>query len=63
MRDPARIDVVLAAIREVWLQHPDMRLGQIIASSTRKCILCPGIFYVEDDELLKKIQDTFKDQP
>lgn len=59
MRDPERIDAVLAAIREVWVQHPDMRLGQIIASATRKCEPCPTVFYVEDAELVKKIQDQF----
>ncbi|SEA28335.1 hypothetical protein SAMN05216349_10892 [Oribacterium sp. KHPX15] len=29
-RDPARIEVCLKAISNVWKKHPDMRLGQIL---------------------------------
>jgi hypothetical protein len=29
MRDPARIDKILAALREAWLKAPDERLGQL----------------------------------
>ena len=33
MRDPRRIDDVLLAIGEVWAQHPDLRLGQLLLNA------------------------------
>lgn len=30
MRDPIRIDPILAKLRAYWTAHPDMRLGQIV---------------------------------
>lgn len=47
-RNPARIDIVLAALRYYWLTHPDLRLGQIVvnAAGTR------SPFNVEDDALM-----------
>ena len=33
MRDPKRIDEMLEAISEVWKEHPDLRLGQLIMIS------------------------------
>ncbi len=46
MRDPARIDRVIEALREAWGKYPDQRLGQLLNNLT-----CAGeeIFHVEDD--------------
>lgn len=55
MRDPERIPEVLAAVREAWLENPDLRLGQLIynaARAKRPLPPCPGLFYVEDDDLM-----------
>ena len=47
-RDPARIDRMLAQLREIWIQVPDWRLGQLILNATgnevvRKLVqLAPG---------------------
>lgn len=46
MRDPARIPVVIEALRAYWLAHPDMRLGQIIANAVHS-----NVFYIEDGNL------------
>lgn len=35
MRDPARIDQVLALLEEVWRKDPDLRLGQLIYNAAR----------------------------
>ena len=48
MRDPARIPVVLDAIRERWEKHPDQRLCQLLFNLHQQY----DGFYVEDDELL-----------
>lgn len=34
MRDPARIDRVLAALRAEWLAQPDIRLTQLVINAT-----------------------------
>jgi hypothetical protein len=31
MRDPNRIKPFLAKLEELWLQHPDLRFGQMVA--------------------------------
>lgn len=46
MRDPARIDGVLAALKEAWLAHPDWRLGQLISNVGGR----ETLFALEDDE-------------
>lgn len=35
MRDPARIDQVLALLEEVWRRDPELRLGQLIYNAAR----------------------------
>jgi hypothetical protein len=30
MRDPKRIDELLKVLREVWMQNPDERFGQLV---------------------------------
>ena len=51
MRDPERIDEILGLVRQVWLQDPDLRLGQIIVNAVRPRNACPEIFAVEDTTL------------
>ena len=49
MRDPKRIDGVLAAVKNLWEKYPDMRLGQLIWGIAGR-----DPFYMEDDELVKR---------
>lgn len=59
MRDPKRIDRVLAALRELWYMHPDLRLGQLIDYA-----LLEGErddFYLEDDAILTLIEKRIKE--
>ncbi len=51
MRDPSRIDEMLAALRDIWEESPDLRLGQLIVNAIRPADPCPEIFYIEDDGL------------
>lgn len=54
-RDPARIAEILSLITQVWKQHPDMRLGQLIVN-----LLDPKpnpVFMVEDDILRDRLKD------
>lgn len=53
MRDPKRIHEVLEKIRSYWVQHPELRLGQIleIMASDRDV----DVFYLEDDALVEAL--------
>lgn len=56
MRDPARIDDVLAAVRAAWAESPDLRLGQLIVNAVRPTNPCPEVFYTEDDALVQGLK-------
>ncbi len=61
MRDPKRIDNVLAGLKRAWKIDPDMRLGQLVVNLSRT----HDPFYVEDNDMLWAIQhyldtQTFK---
>lgn len=59
MRDPNRIPQMLKAIEELWRASPDLRLGQLLVTATNmsgRPVVCPEIFYVEDDVLLKGVE-------
>ena len=55
MRDPGRIKKVLAALRAVWEENPDMRLGQLICNAVREDML----YYIEDDTLVKALEKCY----
>jgi hypothetical protein len=58
MRDPKRIPVTMNDIMHVWERFPDLRLGQLISSAMHGCGV--DLYYIEDDELVKRIQEEFK---
>ena len=55
MRDPARIDGMLEAVRRAWMRYPDLRLGQLLVIAVKPSEPCPDVFYVEDSVLLRKL--------
>ena len=59
MRDPKRIDRMLALIAEIWKKHPDMRFGQMMINAgliqdDR------NIWNIEDDEWEEHIKKEIK---
>jgi len=50
MRDPARIPIILEAIKKAWERSPDLRLGQLIVNATPAG---KDGFFIEDDMLLQ----------
>jgi uncharacterized protein YihD (DUF1040 family) len=52
MRDPARIDRLLDALRRYWMQHPDLRLGQIVCNASGEV----DPFYLEDEVLIDVLE-------
>lgn len=58
MRDPNRIDGILATLAESWKANPDMRLGQLITIGTRHGHgVDAGTFYIEDDKLERGLRE------
>ena len=57
MRDPERIDRTLTALKRVWEEHPDLRLGQLVVVAIKPDEPCSEVFYVEDDVLLESLLD------
>lgn len=56
MRDPDRIDEILAEVSGVWHALPDWRLGQLISNISRACHV-EDPFFLEDDKLLAFLKD------
>jgi len=50
MRDPERIDKVLAAVGEVWKQYPDLRFTQLIGN-----LPFTDPYYMEDDHFIREL--------
>ncbi|MGE8287430.1 MAG: hypothetical protein ACN6RG_05695 [Stenotrophomonas sp.] len=64
MRDPARIDTVLATLRALWETSPDLRLGQLIVIAAAPREPVPEIFHIEDDVLLENLEQHLRrEQP
>lgn len=60
MRDPARIEVLLDLIADIWRRHPDYRLTQLLINVANPSDPCPEVYYLEDDKLAEKLE-TFRD--
>ena len=54
-RTAEHIDAVLTSVREAWLRHPHLRLGQMIHNAVAGLA-----FYVADEDLAKTL-DKWRD--
>lgn len=59
MRDPKRIPIAMDYIMHMWEKYPDLRLGQLISNAMHGSSV--DLFYIEDDELVGRIQKQFKE--
>jgi uncharacterized protein YihD (DUF1040 family) len=57
MRDPKRIDKVLAAVKWYWMAYPDLRLGQVIENARSLSGFAGDTFNMEEDDLLRGLQE------
>ena len=55
MRNPERINEILAALGKVWQRYPDLRLGQLVLNVIKD----PALYYIEDEDLIKKLNDFY----
>lgn len=60
MRDKKRIPKILKELEQIWKNNPDLRLGQLIMIATRPKNICPEVFYIEDEIILKGIKSIGK---
>lgn len=60
MRNPNRIDEFCKKLAEIWHKVPDWRFGQLLINALQKTSL-QAIFYIEDKELLQKIEKYFSE--
>ena len=51
-RKRSRITPVIRKLEEVWREHPDLRLGQLLID----CAGDKDLFNLEDDELLEALE-------
>jgi len=63
MRSSTRIDPILAAVRELWLRHPDQRLAQLVVNLANPVNACPEVFHLDDDALLERIEAALAKRP
>lgn len=58
MRDPARIDEVLAELKAAWLANPDWRLGQLVYNASPR----GEMSYVEDTVIVERLRLMWNDE-
>lgn len=51
-RKRSRITPIIRKIEEVWREHPDLRLGQLLID----CVGHKDLFNLEDDELMEALE-------
>lgn len=59
MRDKNRIKTFLERLEKVWNKVPDWRFGQLMSNVLDLRENDP--FYIEDDEIIKSIENYFKE--
>lgn len=52
-----RKDVVIAALLDAWKRQPHQRLGQLLYNTVAPSAACPELFYIEDKELFKLLEN------
>lgn len=57
MRDINRIKPTIEKLEKLWLANPDIRLGQLIMNVVCPEETNPKLFYIEDDEFLKNLEE------
>ena len=59
MRNPNRIEPFINQLKTIWTEQcPDWRFGQLI--SNLESYIDSDLFYIEDDEMMKYINEYFK---
>ncbi len=60
MRDPKRIDPLLALVRRIWMKSPDLRLGQLIDNCAEYEERGDrDVYGMEDDVLERRLREVY----
>jgi len=57
MRDPERIDRIVALLQDVWRKEPNWRLTQLVINASDTQHDCGPVYYLEDDEIERRLQN------
>lgn len=57
-KDPERINRILDLIKEIWEEHPYMRLSQLLGNCVEDGY---DLYYVQDTRLEKLLKTTYKE--
>lgn len=57
MEDITRKGILLQALWTYWNRHHHLRLGQLLYNVVAPEKPCPELFYIEDRELLKLLEN------
>lgn len=49
--------LLLAALLDAWNRQPHQRLGQLLFNTVAPAKSCPELFYIEDRELYKLLEN------
>lgn len=63
MRDPDRIDVFCDELKKMWHKVPDWRFGQLMSNALSAVDMRTNhdLFYMEDDEMFKELNELFNE--
>ena len=56
MRNPERIPKILDIIKRIWLENPELRLGQLICNA----INIDYLYEIEDTDLINFLRCTYE---
>lgn len=62
MRDPKRIDEILRLLKQVWVECPDFRFGQMVYNAVNSPFTSfedyhDFLFHVEDNKTIEYLED------
>jgi hypothetical protein len=55
MKRKDRIDSILYRLENIWLEFPDLRLGQLLLNVSKD----PELYYLEDEKLIDKLEEFY----
>ncbi len=60
MREKKRIKIIFSKINLIWEKNPDLRLMQLLINSIQPKDPCSELYYYEDTNLEKQLDDFIR---
>ncbi len=58
MKTMVKKELLLSVLLDAWTRQPHLRLGQLIYNTVAPKEQCPELFYIEDRELYKLLENN-----